>query len=120
MLFVPNSSTTWTMDWRTPVSSEAMTMTTATPMTMPSTVRKLRNLCARKLSNAMRKISTGMNLETLNFITLFPGQRGDGVETRSLERGVDARDQPDATRDGDREDDVAERHRHRPPGEDRD
>ncbi len=68
MLLVPNSSTTWTIDWRTPVSSEAMTMTTATPMTMPKTVRKLRNLCARRESSAMRKISTGTNFGTLNFI----------------------------------------------------
>src|ERR1044072_7664129 len=107
------------MDWRTPVKSEAMTMTTATPMTMPSTVRKLRNLCARRQSNAMRKIATGMNLEILNFMTLFPRQSGDGVEARCLERGVDAREQPDAAGDGNREDDVAERHRHRPPGENR-
>ena len=46
-----------------------MMMTTATPMTIPKTVRKLRSLCARKLSNAMRRISTGTNLETRNFIS---------------------------------------------------
>src|ERR1051325_4498395 len=102
MLFVPNSSTTCTIDWRTPVKSDATTMTTATPMTIPSTVRKLRNLCARKLSNAMRMISTGTNLLTLNFITLFPRERDDGVEPRSLERGIDARDDADAARNCDR------------------
>src|SRR5215210_4713210 len=120
MLLVPNSSTTLTIDWRTPVRSEAMTMTTATPMTMPKTVRKLRNLCARKLSNAMRKISTGTYLDSLNFMTLFPRQRDDGVEAGSLERGVDAREQPDAARDADRQHDVDERHRHRPADEDGD
>src|SRR5215210_3411959 len=106
MLLVPNSSTTLTIDWRTPVRSEAMTMTTATPMTMPKTVRKLRNLCARKLSNAMRKISTGTYLDSLNFMTLFPRQRDDGVEAGSLERGVDAREQPDAARHADRQHDA--------------
>src|SRR5919206_983194 len=93
-------------------------MTTATPMTIPSTVRKLRNLCARKESNAMRMISTGRNLDTLKFITSLPRERDYGVEPRSLERGVDARDDADAARDGDREDDVAEGDRHRPPRKD--
>src|ERR1051325_8406115 len=114
MLFVPNSSTTCTIDWRTPVRSEATTMTTATPMTIPRTVRKLRNLCARQLANATRRISTGTNLGTLNFITLFPRQRDDGVETRGLERRVDARDDADAARDRDGQKDVAEGHGHRP------
>src|ERR1700755_3460462 len=95
-------------------------MTTATPMTIPSTVRKLRNLCARRESNAMRMISTGTNFDTLKFITLFPRERDDWVEPRSLERGVDAREDADAARDGDREDDVAEGHSHRPPRKDRD
>src|SRR4051794_34619396 len=95
-------------------------MTTATPMTMPSTVRALRSLCARRESNAMRRISTGTNLDTLKFITLFPRQRDDGVEPRSLERGVDARDHPDAARYGDGENDVAEGDRHRPAGQDSD
>src|SRR5215217_5372409 len=47
-------------------------------------------------------------------------QRDYGVEPRSLERGIDARDDPDAARDGDGEDDVAEGDRHRPARKDGD
>ena len=44
MLFVPYSSIIATMFWRNPVSSDAMQIAVITPMTIPSTVRKLRNL----------------------------------------------------------------------------
>jgi hypothetical protein len=44
MLFVPYSSIIATMFWRSPVSSDAMQIAVITPITIPSTVRKLRNL----------------------------------------------------------------------------
>src|SRR5829696_5245846 len=121
MLFVPYSAITSTTDWRTPVRSDATTMTTTTPMTMPKTVRKLRSLCARMLSSDIRRISDDMNLGTLNLITLtnppplLPRERDDGVEARSLEGRVDAGDDADAARDGERHEDVddGDRHRHR-------
>src|ERR1051326_2688695 len=137
MLLTPYSSTTAMSDWRTPVRSDATVMTTHTPMTIPSIVSALRSLCARSESNAMRMISTGTNLGTLSFMiflslesevwslesrtlafdsrlqTLLSCQRNDGVEPRGAERGVDARDEADASGDADREHDVEERDRHR-------
>src|SRR5215510_15930965 len=60
MLFVPYSSTIETMRPRRPVRIEATAITTVTPMTMPSTVRKLRSLFARTMLNAMAMVSVGM------------------------------------------------------------
>src|SRR5262245_33620113 len=60
MLFVPYSSTIETMAPRKPVRIEATAITTVTPMTMPSTVRKLRSLFARTMLNAVAMVSVGM------------------------------------------------------------
>src|SRR5215813_9529607 len=60
MLFVPYSSTIETMRLRRPVRIEATAITTVTPMTMPSTVRKLRSLFARTMLNAIAMVSVGM------------------------------------------------------------
>ena len=61
MLFVPYSSIYWIMFDRRPVSMDEIAMTVETPIIIPSTVRKLRNLCARKLSSAIRIVSVGTN-----------------------------------------------------------
>src|SRR5262247_3856079 len=45
---------------RKPVRIEATAITTVTPMTMPSTVRKLRSLFARTMLNAIAMVSVGM------------------------------------------------------------
>src|ERR1041384_5942359 len=106
MLFVPYSSTILTMFWRIPERIEATMMATETPMTMPSMVRALRNLCDITLSSAIKNVSRGKKLGTLNLITfvlLVPRERDDGVEARGLERRVDARHHADPGRDAERE-----------------
>src|ERR1043165_9554509 len=115
MLFVPYSSTILTMFWRIPERIDPTMMATETPMTMPSMVRALRNLCDSTLSSAIKNVSRGKNLGSLNFIVLLsvPRERDDGVEARSLERRVDARHHADRGRDAEGEDDVADRDRHR-------
>src|ERR1044072_146612 len=60
MLLLPYSSMYLTILERIPVRIEAMTITTITPMTTPSTVRKLLNLLARMLSIAIKMVSLGM------------------------------------------------------------
>ena len=67
MLLVPYSSTNWTILARSPVRIEAIAMTVVTPMTMPRTVRKLRNLCARMLSSAIASVS--LTTRDLSFTT---------------------------------------------------
>src|SRR3712207_3923294 len=115
MLFVPYSSTILTMFWRIPDRIEATTMATVTPMTMPSMVRALRNLCDITLSSAIKNVSRGKKLGSLNFIALLsvPRERDNRVEARSLEGRVDACDHADPGRDAEREQDVADCDRHR-------
>jgi len=69
MLFVPYSSTILTMFWRIPDRIEATTMATVTPMTMPSMVKALRNLCDITLSSAIRSVSRGKNLGILSLMS---------------------------------------------------
>ena len=57
MLLVPYSSTAWITLRRIPVRMEETTTTTSTPITTPKTVRPLRVRWARRLSNAMRRVS---------------------------------------------------------------
>src|SRR5881394_4645591 len=68
MLLVPYSSIIEMMFWRMPVRIDATTIEAITPMTMPSTVRKLRNLFERTLSSAIRRVSRGKMLGTFSFI----------------------------------------------------
>ncbi len=51
-----------TMLWRIPVSRDAITIAVKTPITIPSTVRKLRNLWPRILSSAMPSVSRSVIL----------------------------------------------------------
>ncbi len=57
MLLVPYSSTAWITLRRMPVRMEETTTTTSTPITTPNTVSPLRIRWARRLSNAMRRVS---------------------------------------------------------------
>ena len=59
MLLVPYSSIMVMTFLRRPVRMEAITTTTSTPITTPSTVSTLRSLWARTLSMAMRSVSEG-------------------------------------------------------------
>src|ERR671938_1681155 len=103
MLFVPYSSMMPTMFWRMPVRSDATRITTITPMTMPSTVKKLLNLCARRLSNAISKISLGKNPGSLKrILSLLPRQRDDRVEPGRFEGRVNSGDDADGARKEDR------------------
>jgi hypothetical protein len=47
---------------------EAMVIAVITPITIPRTVRKLRNLCARTLSNAITSVSRNTLFGSLSFI----------------------------------------------------
>ena len=58
MLLVPYSSTAWITLRRMPVRIEATTTTTSTPITTPKTVSPLRSRCERRVSNAMRRVSS--------------------------------------------------------------
>src|SRR6266508_310240 len=113
---------------RKPVRIEATAITTVTPMTMPSTVRKLRSLFARTMLNAIAMVSVGMidrniiyfatgTLQvatppcTVPFSVLV--QRHDRIEPRRLVRRIEARDQPDPARHSQRQQDIADCDRHR-------
>src|SRR5687768_15746467 len=115
MLLVPYCSTYLTMLLRTPVRIEAMTMTTMTPMTIPSVVRKLLTLCARMLSSAIRKVSLGTNDFIIRSprLTLFLRQGENRIQFRRFHGGVDAGYEADAPRDADGQHDVGHRNRHR-------
>src|SRR6266852_3934810 len=67
ILFVPYSSMIEMMLWRMPVRIDATTIAAMTPMTMPSTVRKLRNLFERTLSSAIARVSRGKMFGNLIF-----------------------------------------------------
>src|SRR5258706_11451269 len=58
-----------------PVRIEATTMAAVAPMTMPSTVRKLRNLFERTLSSAIASVSRGRIFGNLIFIPIQQGYR---------------------------------------------
>src|SRR5262245_54756346 len=110
MLFVPYSSTIETMRPRRPVRIEATVITTVTPMTMPSTVRKLRSLFARTMPSAMAMVSVGMI--DRSFISVFV-QRDNRVEPRRLVRRIDTCDQPDSARHPNRQQYIDDCDRHR-------
>jgi hypothetical protein len=59
-----------TMFCRKPVRIDAIVIAVMTPITIPSTVRKLLNLCERTLSSAIRNVSRKTLFEKLNFIDL--------------------------------------------------
>src|SRR5215831_4889993 len=105
MLFVPYSSTIETMAPRRPVRIEATAITTVTPMTMPSTVRKLRSLFARTMPSAIATVSVGKI--DRSFISILV-QRHNRVEPRRLVRRIDARDQPDSARHPERQQNIAD------------
>src|SRR5258706_5533674 len=113
MLLVPYSSTMWTMLARRPVRIEATTMATSTPMTIPSTVSALRNLCARTLSSAIRSVSRGMKLGSLIFIDSAARERDDRIEARGFECRIDTCDHADRRRDAEGQRDIAQGDRHR-------
>src|SRR5262245_23061494 len=110
MLFVPYSSTIETMRPRRPVRIEATAITTVTPMTMPSTVRKLRSLFTRTMPSAIAMVSVGMN--DRSFISIFT-QSYDGIEARRLVCWIDAGDQPDSAGYRERQQNIPDRDCHR-------
>src|SRR6266852_57628 len=88
MLLVPYSSIIETMFWRKPVRIEAMVIAVMTPITIPRTVRKLRNLCERTLSSAIRSVSVTALLGNLSFIYLFRQQtKTERFKIQSLQVG---------------------------------
>src|SRR5215471_14099441 len=122
MLFVPKSSTIETMRPRRPVRIDATAITTVTPMTMPSTVRKLRSLFVRTMPSAIVIVSVGM-IDVIFIYCAFGTVQGavatwrqrqvatapctvpfsilaqshDRIEARRLVRGIDAGDHPYST-----------------------
>src|ERR1700686_379553 len=81
---------------------EETPMTTATPITMPSTVNAERNLLLRIVSAAMRKISPNSPLRIISFgcrlpeagsrkLLHFKPQCHDRIQQRSLARGIDSK-----------------------------
>src|ERR1700694_33447 len=119
MLLVPYSSTMWTMLARRPVRIEATTMATITPMTIPSTVSALRNLCPRTLSSAIMSVSRGMILGSLTFIALSARERNNRIKPRGFECRIDTRDHADRRRNAERQHDIPDGDRHRDRREDR-
>src|SRR5215213_5061107 len=116
MLFVPYSSIIAMIFWRRPVSSDAIEIAVITPITIPSTVRKLRNLWPRTLSIAIFSVSRKIPLGSRSFITNSPlrlCQCQNGIESSSLKGRVNARNHADDRRDGQCQDDVANGYRHR-------
>src|SRR6266581_6500549 len=110
MLLVPYCSTSWTMFVLMPVSIEAMTMTTRTPMTIPSTVRKLRNLCARTFSSAIRMVSAGISLSAAMLVFR---QCDDRIQPRRFVSRIDTGEQTNAARNHQRQEDVTGSNGHR-------
>src|SRR5258706_8294606 len=101
MLLVPYSSTKLTMLERRPVRIEAMAMTVVTPMTMPSTVRKLRNLCARTLSSAILNVSLGTNAVSFKASPSALAQCGYWIQLRRFQGRINTEHHPDNTGDRD-------------------
>src|SRR5713101_6317585 len=98
MLFVPYSSMIEMMLWRMPVRMEATTIAAITPMTMPSTVRKLRNLLERTLSSAMPRVALGTNLGSRNGLCRFR-QRDNRIQSRRFEGRIYAGNHANHRRD---------------------
>src|SRR5215212_2622488 len=116
MLFVPKSSTYLIRLLRSPVRIDEMAMTVITPMTMPRTVRKLLNLCARTLSSAITRVSFDTNDTFFKSTPSVLSQRDDWVELRGLIGRVDSEHHSDAARHHKRKHNVAGRDRHRDGG----
>src|SRR5687767_4396700 len=76
MLLVPYSSTIDVMLERNPVKMDATPTTVITPTTIPSTVRKLRNLLDRMASSAIRTVSVG-NADFALIVSFSSGPRWD-------------------------------------------
>src|SRR5215467_5930884 len=113
MLFVPYSSMIEIMFWRMPVRIEATTIAAITPMTMPSTVRKLRNLFERTLSSAILSVSRGKIFGMRSFTLSRLGQGDNWIQPRRFERRIDARDHANHARYDQRQQNVTDRNRHR-------
>src|SRR5215510_5085709 len=113
MLFVPYSSIIATMFCRMPVRIEAMQIAVITPMTMPSTVRKLRNLWPRTLSSAIPSVSRNIPFGSWSFIVDYVlrgvRQSKNWIEPCGFKRGIDAGDHADECREAERYDDVPDR-----------
>src|SRR5215510_7028896 len=105
------------MNWirlaRTPVRIDAIAMTVVTPITMPSTVRKLRNLCARTLSSAISTVSAGTNEFSFTIRLSQLGQCDDRIESGSFDRRIDSEDHADAARHYQRKQNIGQSYRHR-------
>src|SRR5438105_11839461 len=110
MLSVPYSSMSLTRFSRRPVRIEAIAMTVETPMTIPRTVRALRNLCARMLSNDIETISLR---GTVAMLISILRQRDDGIQARRPECRINAGDHSDTTGDDQRQKNISDRNRHR-------
>src|ERR1043166_9042864 len=76
---------------RIPVRIEATTIAAITPMTIPSTVRKLRNLFERTLSSAMTSVSRGKNLGSLSFINIVTATESQRHREREIKTGTEQR-----------------------------
>src|SRR2546428_814958 len=96
MLLVPYSSIILTMLLRRPVRIEAIAITVATPMTMPRTVRKLRNLWARTVPSAMTIVSVGSHFGSLILFLSVLAQCHDRIQSRRFVRRINTEDHSDA------------------------
>src|SRR5882724_6764168 len=114
MLLVPYSSTNWMMFARSPVNIEAIEMTVVTPMTIPRTVRKLRNLCARTLSNAITNVSLRTNDPNFTRFNLSVlGQCNNRIQSSRLHRGIDPKEHSYDAGNRDRKHNVGDSNAHR-------
>jgi hypothetical protein len=85
-------------DVRSPVKIDAIEIAVVTPMMIPRTVRKLRNLCARTLSSAIRNVSLRKSFGNfMSTIFLVSRQRDDGIQSRGFKGRVYPRNDSDAT-----------------------
>src|SRR6266404_1009222 len=114
MLFVPYSSIMAMMFWRSPVRMEAIEIAVITPITIPRTVKKLRNLWERTLSSAIASVSPSALFGSRSFIQLGRlCQSENRIEFGRSECGIYPRDHSDNGRNDDCQQDVTNRYRHR-------
>src|SRR5882672_7894051 len=92
---------------------EAIEIAVITPITIPRTVRKLRNLCERTLSSAIASVSPRALFGSRSFIQLSRlCQSKNGIEFGCPECRVNPRDHSDNSRHDYRQQDVTNRYRH--------
>src|SRR5262245_12633308 len=112
MLFVPYSWMRLMRFSRSPVRMDAIAMTVDTPITMPSTVKALRNLCALMLSSARPMISLYVIVAIFIVRASILRQRDNRIEPRRPICRINAGDHSDPAGNDESQDNVRDRDRH--------